>query len=329
MGKEQVKPPPGVNINLDLLRAFEAGLDPHSPESGATPAQVLGYGEISTVFALDDMPGLAFKRLPIFERWDELERYVAGYEGYIRVLEDSIGIKTAPQGYVVLAGKNNRPVFYIVQKRVPAESVGHVAMKCMSPEDALCVFEALLTTLRSVWDYNRQQDAIRVGIDGQVSNWSVVGVDAGCRMPEGEPHFWYMDTSTPLYRIDGVEQLDPELFLRSAPSFLRWVLRLFFLDDVVNRYYDFRLVVIDLIGNLHKEGAAELIPAFVAAANSFLTGDGDDLDIEPISEKVVEDYYREDAFIWRLYLGMRRLDRWLHRVAGKHYPYILPGKIER
>jgi hypothetical protein len=138
-----------------------------------------------------------------------------------------------------------------------------------------------------------------------------------------------MDTSTPLYRIDGAEQLDPELFLRSAPSFLRWVLRLFFLDDVVNRYYDFRLVVIDLLGNLHKEGAAEMIPALVAAANRFLAEQMPDMALQPITEKEVDDYYREDAFIWRLYLGMRRLDRWLHRAMEKHYPYILPGKIER
>jgi len=157
----------------------------------------------------------------------------------------------------------------------------------------------------------------------------VCNMKAECDLPDGNLQLWYMDTSTPLYRIDGAEQLDPELFLRSAPSFLRWVLRLFFMDDVVNRYYDFRLVVIDLLGNLHKEGAAKLIPALVSAANRFFAEQVSEMAIEPITEKEVDDYYREDAFIWRLYLGLRRLDRWLHQAVGKHYPYILPGKIER
>ena len=53
--------------------------------------------------------------------------------------------------------------------------------------------------------------------------------------------------------MDGVEQLDPELFLRSAPSFLVWLLRLLFLKDVVDRYYDFHLVAVDLIANFYKE----------------------------------------------------------------------------
>ena len=329
MEKERVKQPPGVSVDVERLWAFEAGLDPWHPEASTIPARVLGYGEISTVFALEDMPGLAFKRLPIFEAWDELDRYLAGYEGYIRVLEEDIGIETVPQGYVVLEGKTGRPVFYIVQEQVPAESVGHAALRCLGGEDATRVFESSLEALQRVWEFNRQQDRVLVGIDGQISNWSVQSVAAGCRLPEGTLSLLYMDTSTPLYRLDGVEQLDPELFLRSAPSFLRWVLRLFFLDDVVNRYYDFRLVVIDLLGNLHKEGIAELIPGLVTAANRFFVEQVPDMAIEPITEKEVDDYYQEDAFIWRLYLGMRRLDRWLHRALGMHYPYILPGKIKR
>jgi hypothetical protein len=54
------------------------------------------------------------------------------------------------------------------------------------------------------------------------------------------------------------------------------------------------------------------------------------LDVEPIGESEVRSYYREDALIWRLYLGMRRVDRTLRtRILGKEYPYILPGKITR
>jgi hypothetical protein len=40
-------------------------------------------------------------------------------------------------------------------------------------------------------------------------------------------------------------------------------------------------------------------------------------------------YYREDARIWRLYLAFKKVDRFLHRLLGKDYPYILPDKIKR
>jgi hypothetical protein len=43
----------------------------------------------------------------------------------------------------------------------------------------------------------------------------------------------------------------------------------------------------------------------------------------------VRAHYREDAWIWRIYLAFRKVDRALHRLSGKEYCYILPGRIRR
>ena len=68
----------------------------------------------------------------------------------------------------------------------------------------------------------------------------------------------------------------------------------------------------------------------MAAANAYLKGDGADLGLAEITEKEVNDYYREDELIWRLYLGMRRFDRFVRKkMLHLDYPYILPGKIKR
>ena len=124
--------------------------------------------------------------------------------------------------------------------------------------------------------------------------------------------------------------MDTDLFLRSAPSFLAWILKLFFVDEVVGRYYDFRKVIVDLVANFYKEGKPELIPSLVQNINEFLTGEGANLDIKPINTDEINAYYREDAFIWRLYLNMRRLDRFIYtKILRREYPFILPGKIER
>jgi len=131
-------------------------------------------------------------------------------------------------------------------------------------------------------------------------------------------------------RLDGVEQLDPELFLRSAPSFLVWLLRMLFLEDVVTRYYDFHLVAVDLIANFYKEQLPDLIPELIEEANDFFAMEASQLEVAPITLKEVRSYYREDALIWSLYLNMRKADRLLQtRVLRKRYPYILPGKIKR
>jgi hypothetical protein len=140
----------------------------------------------------------------------------------------------------------------------------------------------------------------------------------------------YFDTSTPLMKKGGVEQLDPELFMRSAPSFLVWMIRWLFLEGVMTRYYDARLVTTDLIANFYKEQRPEVVPHLVKAANDFFAGEGKLLAIEPLTEKEIQSYYKEDAQIWIIFLAMRRFDRWLHKyILRKPYIYILPGNIKR
>jgi hypothetical protein len=39
--------------------------------------------------------------------------------------------------------------------------------------------------------------------------------------------------------------------------------------------------------------------------------------------------YKQDAQLWSVYLAARKVDRFLHRLIGKEYPYILPEKIVR
>lgn len=132
------------------------------------------------------------------------------------------------------------------------------------------------------------------------------------------------------YWMLGIDAMDAELFLRSAPSFLVWILRLLFLEDVVNLYYDFHRVAVDLVANFYKEQRPDLIPEVIGVVNDFFTYEASGLDVEPVTEKEVRSYYREDALIWSLYLSMRRLDRLIRtRLLRQEYPYILPGKIKR
>lgn len=324
--------PRGYEIDFDQLVEFERGLDSIHPERSRVPCRVLGYGEISTVFEIhiDTMEGLAFKRISIFETTNELSEYLVTYLEYNRLLEEDIGIHIPPHGYAAFVNDNGRPIFYIIQGKVPAYSIGNKALHLLPDEEVMALFKFVMIELHKVWRFNRKGGETYVGIDGQISNWVIAEMD-----PEN-PHcgegacLSYIDTSTPFIRLQGVEQLDPELFLRAAPSFLAWILRLLFLEEVVDRYYDFRKVVIDLLANCCKEQRSDLIPKLVVSTNEFFAGEAADLGVEPIEEKEILSYYREDALIWSLYLSMRRLDRFLHRyILFRPYHYILPGKIKR
>jgi len=197
-------------------------------------------------------------------------------------------------------------------------------------QDTVRLVRQILRELAKLWRFNAGKGNLELGIDGQISNWSVQGFDPSTRRLPDDIDLIYFDTSTPFLRIAGVEQLDPELFLRSAPSFLVWIMRLLFLEDVMTRYYDFHLVATDLVAQFYKEQLPEYIPELVEMTNDFFANEAADLGVEPISEKEVRSYYREDAIIWRAYLGARRIDRFLQtRLLRRDYPYILPGKIKR
>jgi len=324
--------PEGFEVDFNLLQEFENGLDPNHPERNSVPCRVLGFGEISTVFEIqaERMSGLAFKRMGIFETKEEVDEYLVTYQLYNRLLEGEIGLNLPAHGHAAFVNQSGHPVFYIIQQKIPAPAIGNKAMHVLPTQDTLTLFSCVLRELFKVWKYNQRQADFEVGIDGQVSNWIIQAFNSSQPSLTSDTELSYVDTSTPFIRMDGVEQLDSELFLRSAPSFLAWILRILFLEDVMDRYYDFRKVVIDLLANCCKEQIPELIPELVEMANGFFAAQARNLDIEPIQEKEVLAYYREDALIWVLYLWMRRFDRFLYRyILFRPYPHILPGKIKR
>ncbi len=324
--------PCGFEINFDLLQQFERGLNTQAPERSQTPGRVLGYGEISTVFEIqvEALRGLAFKRMAIFEKPEEFGRYLATYREYLRLLEEECGLLTPAHGYAAFVNAAGRPVFYIIQKQLPSEAFGHKALKALPRAGQLDLFRLVLRQLLPVWEFNRRRAGCEVAIDGQISNWAIEAFDPCRPRVDEQTTLLYLDTSTPLLRLQGVEQLDPELFLRTAPAYLVWLLRLLFLKDVMSRYYDFRKVVLDLVANFYKEQLPELIPDVLAGANAFFAAEAAALRVKPLDEKEVAAYYREDALIWSLYLSMRRFDRYTRtRLLGRHYPYLLPGPVRR
>ncbi|MEN6422850.1 MAG: DUF6206 family protein [Smithella sp.] len=317
-------------IDAGLLEGFEAGLDPQNPDLSKIPARIIGYGEMSTIFIINhpDQENIAYKRMPIFRSLDEMETYERLFAEYTAEL-GGIGIHVPESASArVIPGKGNS-VIYVAQEKLPPASIGNALIQRLDENSVRLLFLCVLRDLRKVFASNQERPSLTFGIDGQISNWAIKDYQEGKPVTE-KTELFYIDTGTPLIRKDGIEQLNPELFLRSTPSFLVWLIRLFFLEEVMNRYYDFRKVTIDLIANFYKEQRPEFIPMLIATANSFFANEGAPLGIAPITAKEIVSYYKEDAMIWRVYLAFRKIDRFLHlKILRKPYVYILPGKIKR
>ena len=318
--------PAGFSPDYAALLAFENGLNLDAPERSTRPFQVLGYGEICTVFEVKEagLAGLACKRLSIFEARSEFDRYVATYHLYNERLE-AAGLRLPAHGHCALVNNRGRLIFYILQERLARERFGPRLLAGGTPDERLAFFRLILRQLRGLWAYNREHPGQQLSVDGQLSNWASSG-----EYPDGPAPLLYLDTSTPFLRLNGKDQLEPELFLRTAPSYFAWILRTLFLKEVLDRYFDFRKLVLDLVANLHKEGQEAVIPELIAAANDFFMHEAVELGVAPLTRREVDAYYREDARIWSLYLSGRYLDRFLRRrVLRREYPYLLPGRIRR
>lgn len=323
---------PGRSIDLTLLGEFEQGLNVRWPEKSRIPARVLGYGEISTVLEIQsaDAAGLAYKRMPMFRNEDEATRYEALYREYVDVLHNQIGIEVVPGELAKLHSQQGGLIVYVAQEKLPPESIGHRAIQHLPEGEARKLIRAVLQETKKVFDFNRAHAAeLEIGFDGQISNWAIIGLDAKARQLPSEIRLAYLDTSTPLMQKGGQEQLDGELFLRSAPFFLVWLLRLLYLEEVLTRYYDLRLVALDLVANFYKEQRVDLVPALIQLVNESFEAEIRAGTFKPLTAQEVASYYKQDAQLWRVYLAARKADRFLHRLMGRTYRYILPEKIVR
>ncbi|MCX4854913.1 DUF6206 family protein [Streptomyces canus] len=266
---------------------------------------ILGHGEVTLVLRLrTDHGAYACKRLPVFPDRPRFERYRRGLDEYLRRLTDS-GLNVADTEVWHTHQPSGRVVAYCVQRELP--------------ERRLC--SRLLHTEDETWAkdfFSRFLDQVdrtvspSLGLDAQASNW----IDTGGELT-------YLDVTTPLMRDDrGQEQLDVRLFFTSLPWVLRDAVRLSMSKSIFDKFYETRGVLLDFLGNLHKERLDSLIPAFLDQANGRLT--------EPITTEEIAAYYRGDARMWEVIQRLRKADRFWHfKVLRRPYPFLLPPPVDR
>lgn len=320
-----------MKINIELLKQLESSIDTYHPERGKFPIKILGFGEISLVFEiLNDPNSLAYKRIPIFDTEEQVKRHIWAYNMYCKILNNRVGL-TLPDYDVAWFKDNVKKIqFYCVQEKISPEAIGNRLIHEINNEDLKTLILLVLREMKKVWNFSRKNNRIDVGLDGQISNFAVINYDPKNPKIYPDTNLYYLDTSTPMFRINGVEAMEAELFLKSAPSFLRWLLKALFLEETVGRYYDWRKVSIDLIANFFKEQKSEIIPSLINLVNEFFKEEASEFEIAPITIEEVQKYYKSDKDMWVIFQTVRRFDRFLKtKVFKKKYDFYLPEKIKR
>jgi hypothetical protein len=314
-----------MHVDEQLLETFENQLNPAFPEKSGIPPTILGYGEISTTFSIDEMPGIAFKRMPPFDNSDQIIVYKAAVDRYHFLLTDQCHIPVSPYGFHEIHNRHGERILYVSQPKLPKTSIGNDMLKNGGKHEMEIMVKNVTRHLLSIWQWNHDHlPHESIALDGQISNWSFQF------KANSECDVIYFDITTPMFRIENKDQLDTEIFLKSCPSMLVWLVRWQFLQEVLDRYYDTRSVLIDLVANFHKEGREDLIDAAISVINGFIEEKGLNNELHPLIRSEIDTYYKNDAFIWSLFLTLRRMDRAIKtNLFRKRYNFILPGKIKR
>lgn len=320
-----------MKIDVELLKEFEKTLDTLHPERGKIPIKILGFGEISLVFEiLNDPAHLAYKRIPIFDNEKQVKRHIWAYKEYCRILTEEIGLSIPQHDAIWFKNEMDEIKFYCIQQKIDPEAVGNNVIHQVSDEEIETLVLLAMREMKKVWTLNKESKTLEVGLDGQISNFVVVDYDHRVPKISEASKLLYLDTSTPLFRRNNIEAMEAELFLKSAPSFLRFLIKALFLEEVVDRYYDWRLVAIDLIANFFKEQKPEIIPRLIRRVNQYFREEAKDFNIGQITFEEVHKYYKNDKMIWVIFQNARKLDRFLKsKLFKKKYDFYLPNKIKR
>lgn len=267
--------------------------------------EVLGYGEISCVLAVQSQRGAwAVKRLPLFESEEAFQAYREVFFDYLHALVNA-GVVPVESSLQVVSNEEPGVQAYCIQPLLDACRLGPAYLKDCSFEEGRRFLEEIATTTASAVNQ-------RLGLDAQLSNW--VHTDDGVR---------YLDVTTPMVRDeDGTPRLDTGLFVAALPWALRGVTDALLVDQILEQYHDPRCALLDLAANLHKERLQNWIPPLLFLANEHVD--------DAITEEECSAYYRRDARMWSALLLLRRLDRaWQRHIRRRSYPFLLPGSIER
>jgi hypothetical protein len=306
----------------EILAAFEQQLDPSDPTAGPFGAEIIGYGEVSAVLGLAEIPGRVLKRMSGFPDAGSARAYGGVVERYIAILAE-VGVALAPTQLVTIAARGGRHVIYLVQPRFGDDRMGPTILRRGSDAQLRGLVERVMGEVHRVLDANAgRRDGRCVALDAQLSNW---------HWPDDRAAPVLIDVGTPFMHLHGRLEIGEEYFLRAFPQPVRWWLRR---RRVVERYiadyFHFDRTVLDLIGNFAKEGAPRRIPDAIAFANEWIARQPDAAELGRIDEARVRDYYARDAGTLEWMLRVRRANRWIHtRLLRRPYDYILPGRIDR
>ena len=297
--------------------------------------RVLGWGEISQVAEVAGAPftcwrnpdtgapmPVVYKKMPPFLNRADAEAFVQRYLEYNAVLKDDVGIAVPHFEARIRETETGQVLIFVVQERLDPESVGHKLLAEIGLPAAERLYSLILGEYEKLFVYNqsRAAEGYLLGLDGQIPNWSVAGYAGNPDALTGEEKLVYLDTNVPMIRIHGRDVVSTDMYFQSLPGSARWLIKKLNLDqEVMDRYFQIRAIILDFLGNTIVRHRADLVPRFVEMSNEALAGPFQSGELEPFTLAEVEKYYRSDVATWRLWRSLKLVGAMSDGLSGGNW----------
>jgi len=300
----------------ELIRETELRMRPQ------LKVNLLGFGEITRVLDLeggklplwcDPETGepirMVFKKMLPFPTREAAEHHAHWYMEYNRLLRDEVGIEVPPFDVRILGKEPGSVKVYMLQGRIDPERVcvGKF-LEQLTPASASIIYGMILEEYSKVYSFNRKhaREGIQIGLDGQIPNWAIKEYRGSPETLTGKESLIYLDTTVPMIRLNGQDVINPEIYFQTLPTFAQKLIKALGLHkEVLNRYYNFRTIMLDFVSNFIVRHRPDLVPVLVELSNEAISSTFREEKWPPITEEEVWKYYREDVFIWRLWRSFK------------------------
>lgn len=307
---------PAYRLLNRLIRETELRMRPQ------LRVNLLGFGEITRVLDLegdklslwcDPETGepirVVFKKTLLFPSREAAEHHAHWYMEYNRLLRDEVGIEVPPFDVRIVGREPGSVRVYMLQGRIdPAQVCVGKFLEQLTPASVSILYRMILKEYSKVYNFNKNhaQEGIQVGIDGQIPNWAVKEYAGSPEALTGKEGLVYLDTTVPMIRLHGQDVINPEIYFQTLPAFAQKLIKALGLHKkVLNRYYNFRTIMLDFVSNFIVRHRPDLVPILIELSNEAISSTFQEENWPPLTEEEVWKYYREDVFIWRLWRSLK------------------------
>jgi hypothetical protein len=290
----------GSPLTTAQLEELDASIERMLWSGEQGDVEILGAGEITCVFGRYDH---ACKRLPPFSTVDEANYYASLLDRYVSELR-SAGLNVIDTSLGWCHRKDGRVTAYVLQRAQPRSTLLPLHLRAAPRAQATALFGRILQHVLSSVNP-------RLGLDAQLTNWCLL-----------DDRLVLLDTTTPLMRNDqGAELLPTEVFVAALPTVIRGFIRRFYVRELLDRFYEPRGVILDLLGNMANYGLDHHTEAFLEEANRALP--------KPLTMNEIVSYRRQEALTWKWLRRMLMLEQlWQRKVRRSGNALVLPWRFQ-